>query len=175
MLTLGIDPALTATGLCLVRDGEPLEWLTLRTNAKDDLDRRIAGLAKQVAAQLAGHRPEVCAIEEPYVATWERGAKGMGQAADAMNLARLATALAVEATKAGALVVMIPPQEGFRALTGSPKGDKAGHVRMANARRGRLARLEEGDHHLADAFGVALAGEARARHGARVAGEDGAE
>ena len=165
MLTLGIDPALSATGLCLVRDGEPLEWLTLRTRAKDELDRRIAGLAKQVAAQLAGHRPEVVAIEEPYVATWERGSTGMAKAADAMDLARLVTALVVEATRAGALVVMIPPPEGFRALTGSPKGDKSCHVRMANARRGRLARLEESEHHLADAYGVALAGEARARFG----------
>jgi len=163
MTTLGVDQSLKATGLCILRDGEPVEWLTLRSNPRDDLDRRIAGIAKQVGVQIVGCQADVVAIEEPYIATWERGAKGMAQAADAMDLSKLTQAIAIEAARAGAQVVMVAPSDGFRALTGSGKGDKAMHVKWANMRRGRLPKLKDGEDHCADAFGIALHGERAAQ------------
>jgi len=53
----------------------------------------------------------------------------------------------------------VTPSEGFRALTGSGKGDKDMHVKFANLRRGRLPKLKDGEDHCADAFGIALHGE----------------
>ena len=168
MRTLGVDPAISSpTGIALVEDGALVDWLALLVNHADDLDRRIAGLAKAVAVQAQGARVDVVAVEQPYVPTWERGAKLNRKASDAMELTKLTQAIAVEVARVlpEARIVMVDPAEGFRALTGSAKGDKSGHVRMANARRGRCAAFTENDHHAADAFGVALAGEARARFG----------
>lgn len=170
MKILGVDPAVKSpTGLCLVEDGAPVDWLELRTNPKDDLDRRIAGLAKAVGVQIAGCGAEVVAIEQPYVPTWLRGKELAAKAKDAMDLGKLVTAITAEAGRLGAQVILVDPADGFRALTGSAKGDKRVHVVFANLRRGRMPKLKDNEHHIADSFGIALAGEARVKHEERMA------
>lgn len=168
MKTLGVDPAVSSpTGIALVENGVCLDWLELRSNPKDDHERRIADMATAVGVQIEGSGASVVAIESQYIPTQERGKVLAAKAKDALELAELVRQISMEAARLGVEVVMVTPAEGFKALTGSGKGDKATHVRFANSRRGRLPKLEDGEDHMADAFGVALHGESVVRHAAK--------
>ena len=163
---LGCDQALNATGLCLLVGDKPQTFLTLRTRATDDADRRMDNIAVQVAQQVTGHGVELLVLEEPYIPTWVRGRKLAAMAREALVLRELGGKIEVAARLAGAQVMWVSPPDGFKALTGSRRGAKAGHVRMAQAYlRSYGLVLEDGEDHIADALGLALAGSSRARFG----------
>jgi hypothetical protein len=138
---------------------------------RDAIRRRTLGDECRLCEQAAGYvrnllaekRPAVVALEKPQVPTWlTTGAELRRKARDTEWLWLLGWYIAREAGAAGAELAVVTAQEGFAALTGSVSGDKVAHVRLANLRFG--LKLRAGEHHVADAIGVALAGEAREGH-----------
>ncbi len=71
MIVLGLDPGLGTTGWGLIQaDGNRLAHLAngqLKTNASAPLPERLADLAAQLEALIAGHRPAAAAVEEVFV------------------------------------------------------------------------------------------------------------
>lgn len=71
MIILGLDPGLGTTGWGLVRaDGNRLSHVAngqLKTDAAEPLPARLADLASQLEALLAGHAPAAAAAEEIFV------------------------------------------------------------------------------------------------------------
>jgi len=164
-MTIGIDPGLANTGVCVLDGGKPVEFETITTKPADgDVTRRIDLIAQRLARVMCEHKPDVVAIEAPYVGTWKRGKELASTASNAMHLAEIVRQLSVIASKFGSEVVMVKPIDGFRALTGSGSGNKARHVQMANLLMPpHLPKLRKTQNHLADALGVAWRGEQKYR------------
>jgi len=144
--------------------------LVKKKRAKRTLEQDLR-LCEQAAGYvrtlLAEKKPAVVALEKPQVPTWvEDGREVRRKAADTDWLWLLGWYVCREVGVAGAELAVVEAQDGFRALTGSPSGDKRGHVMIAN-RRFKL-KLRAGQNHEADAIGIALAGEAREGHEERL-------
>jgi Holliday junction resolvasome RuvABC endonuclease subunit len=167
MTTLGCDQSINATGLCVVTDGKPVAYMTITTSPGEFDGDRMMWIAQQVVLQVRAHNADLVVLEEPYIPKWLRGRELNRKAQEALVLRELGGRIEVEARLAGAEVKWLEPSTGFAALTGRGKGDKLVHVNMANAllRTYGLATLKDSEHHIADALGLALAGERRATAG----------
>lgn len=174
MIVLALDPGLKTTGLCVLDDGLPTYRESIHTRPQRGLTKReqaearevrVRQIAEQVAHAINCHKPDLIGIEEPYHATWLRGKRANATAGDVRTLWQLVGEFREAAGRAGCEVVMVAPEDGFRALTGSPKGDKRTHVFFANQllRRAGMGELKDSEDHVADAMGVGLAAEQRAK------------
>ena len=71
MIVLGLDPGLGTTGWGLIRaEGNRLSHIAngqIRTDTKAPLPQRLAGLADQLEALIAEHRPQSAAVEEIFL------------------------------------------------------------------------------------------------------------
>jgi hypothetical protein len=185
ILTLGLDIG-KHVGWFLLQDEKPVAWGTISSSHPDPVKRRaelvrlFAGdddsdqpMTRPLSAldligtELGDRGKSFVAIESPRVdfGAHKRGnpAEIMRKSLDTLDLWRLAMRFANMAGRfADADLLLIEPEEGHRALTGSPKGDKAMCVKWANMRLVGTPGWEPlkvtPGNHLADAFGLALAG-----------------
>lgn len=174
VIVLALDPGLQTTGLVVLRDGLPVYRESISTRPQRGLTKReqaearevrVRQIAEQVGHAINCHKPAIVGIEEPYHQSWARGAEANRKAADTRTLWQLVAAFREAAGRAGCEVVMVAPAEGFRALTGSTSGDKKRHVWFANQRlrQAGMGELKDSEDHVADALGVGLAAEQRAK------------
>jgi crossover junction endodeoxyribonuclease RuvC len=81
---LGLDPGLGTTGWGLIEaDGNRLRHVAngqIKTDPSAPLAKRLAHLAEQLEALLAGHRPEATAVEEVFVNKNPQSTLKLGQA-----------------------------------------------------------------------------------------------
>jgi crossover junction endodeoxyribonuclease RuvC len=84
LIILGLDPGLGTTGWGLIQaEGNRLSHIAngqLKTDATAPLPRRLAGLAEQLEAVIAEHRPEAAAVEEVFVNANPQSTLKLGQA-----------------------------------------------------------------------------------------------
>ena len=84
MLILGIDPGLQKTGWGIIeKNGNQLSYLgsgLIKTNASDELPRRLAYLHEQLSGLLTLWNPNSAAIEETFVNKNPASALKLGQA-----------------------------------------------------------------------------------------------
>lgn len=87
-IILGIDPGLQKTGWGIIRSqGNRLSYIasgTIRTNAQDDLARRLAHLHAQLSDIIVRFAPDSAAIEETFVNKNPASALKLGQARGAL-------------------------------------------------------------------------------------------
>jgi crossover junction endodeoxyribonuclease RuvC len=81
---LGLDPGLGTTGWGLIQaEGNRLAHLAngqIKTNPSAPLAQRLAGLADQLQALIAEHRPDSAAVEEVFVNANPQSTLKLGQA-----------------------------------------------------------------------------------------------
>lgn len=118
MITLGIDPGTARLGYGLIESGDnPLliDCGVIETAAGADMPARLAGLYDAVVGLIAGHRPDVLAIEQLFFARNVTTAISVGQARGVVLLA---------AAKAGVAVAEYSPSQVKHAVAGYGKADK---------------------------------------------------
>jgi crossover junction endodeoxyribonuclease RuvC len=148
MFVLGIDPGLTVTGYGLVRKSRTVEAVAagvIRTDPKAETGSRLLELHRTLSALIAGHRPEVMAIEQVFTNRNRQSAIGVGRAAGVAMLA---------AAQSGLRVHEYVPTMVKSAITGDGRANKEAVQRMV-ARHLNLADLPRPDD-AADALAVAL-------------------
>jgi len=161
-----VDPGLQATGYAVLAGEAVLDHGCLR------YDRRCGSAAQRRELYREGFRALLqrwaageshvhVVFETQFVNVRERGARGQARANAALGLAVLRGALESVAREGGAEVHHAPPQAGKRALAGVSDAGKDTMIRMARARLG--LNLLRKDEHVADAAGLALAGQNAAR------------
>ena len=150
MLVLGVDPGTIITGYGLVEcgDGETalIECGAVRAPAKNPIERRLWLVHTGIRAIIQRARPDVIAIEEPFVVRAPR------RAALAVGEARAAVMIA--AAEAGAPIFQYPPAKVKQAVAGYGGGDKEQVRRMVEMITG--ADLSEHPLDVSDAIAVAL-------------------
>ena len=162
---LGLDPGLSL-GWALLRGDNLLGYGTFRADRNLPRDRReqqYGQLAALAGRLLDEKRPGLVAIEEPYTPTWARGKELNRRAREALQLSKLVILLVAEAARRGLETVMVKPEDGFRALTGSPRNDKRLRRKMVKGRFA-CAGPDPPNEHETSAVGVALRAQAEAAH-----------
>ena len=119
MLVLGLDPGTAITGYGLVRrTGNRLSGIdfgVIRTPAGRPLPERLLAIHHELGRLLAGHRPEVVAVEQLFFCNNARTAMAVGQARGVVLLA---------AAEAGLAVAEYTPLQVKQAVVGYGKADK---------------------------------------------------
>lgn len=99
MIILGLDPGLGTTGWGLIRaDGNRLSHIAngqLKTDPSAPLPDRLASLAEQLEAVIAGHRPDSAAVEEVFVNKNPQSTLKLGQARGVVLLCAARSGIAV--------------------------------------------------------------------------------
>ena len=84
MKILGLDPGLGTTGWGVIEaEGNRLRHIAngqIRTDTAATLPKRLAALADELEALIAGHRPEAAAAEEVFVNQNPQSTLKLGQA-----------------------------------------------------------------------------------------------
>jgi crossover junction endodeoxyribonuclease RuvC len=166
---LGIDPGLTRCGYACVdagptstAAGRAVSLGVLRTPAANPLPQRLAELRDELAALIAGLRPDVVAVEQVFFQVNVRTAMSVGQASG--------LALA-EAAAAGCEVVQYTPNQVKQAVAGWGGASKEQVQRMVQVRLGLSSPPRPAD--AADAAALALCHLAMAPMRHRVAAATG--
>lgn len=146
-MILGIDPGLASTGFAVLA-GTPsrpalVEAGTLRTSPRRPHAERLRTLHDGVADLLGRHAVEAAAIEAWFVHPVSRSAMGMAEARGAILVA---------VAGAGVPVTEYAPNTIKQAVTGVGSADKA----QVRAMVARLARIDPGTDHAADALAAAI-------------------
>jgi crossover junction endodeoxyribonuclease RuvC len=119
-LILGLDPGLGTTGWGLIRaEGNRLAHVAngqLKTDAADNLPRRLSHLGSQLEAIIADHAPEAAAVEEVFINKNPQSTLKLGQARG--------VALMV-AARAGIDVGEYAPRLVKKAVVGTGAAEKA--------------------------------------------------
>ena len=119
MRIFGIDPGSERTGYgCVETDGRRTHLVAcgaITATAADSFPDRLARIHRELAAQLAAHRPDCVAIENLFHANNVRSALKLGHARGVAMLA---------AVEAGCEVVEYTPTEIKRAVVGYGRAEK---------------------------------------------------
>jgi crossover junction endodeoxyribonuclease RuvC len=157
MIILGLDPGLGTTGWGVIRaDGNRLSHIAnghIRTDAKQDLPRRLILLFDALAEVIAAHQPGAAAVEEVFVNDNPQSTLKLGQARGVVLLA---------AGRTGIAVGEYAPRLVKKALVGTGGADKVQvHAMVQRLLPGvRIAGADAADalavaithaHHLASA------------------------
>ncbi|HEX9842091.1 MAG TPA: crossover junction endodeoxyribonuclease RuvC [bacterium] len=165
MRILGIDPGSRFTGWGLLhREGNRTHYLasgTLRLNPARPLSERLLHLSDAIAALLAEHRPEQCALEQIFTAKNARSALVLGHARGVIVCAVAREGVALhEYTPAQVKQAVVGQgragKQQMQQMVAMLLGLRAGHGR--NGHNG--AALQEDE---ADALAVALTHAAASR------------
>jgi crossover junction endodeoxyribonuclease RuvC len=146
---LGIDPGLAATGWAVLGPGPQKPCLiacgTIRTTPADDAAARLVKIARGLRDAIAGHAPQVAAVEHALVARSAQSALALGQARG--------VALLVSA-EFGLPVHEYLPMHVKQAVAGYGHAEKSQVERMV----ARLVTLTgaPGSSHAADAIAIAI-------------------
>lgn len=70
MIVAGIDPSLTATGIAILRDGQPTTPTKIGYPGRDgashtDRARRVVALTREITKHIHNHNPDLVIIESP--------------------------------------------------------------------------------------------------------------
>lgn len=70
MIVCGIDPSLTATGIAIIRDGQPDKPICIRTDGRADANdiqrvRRVGAILHEIKRHITQHDPDLVLIEAP--------------------------------------------------------------------------------------------------------------
>jgi crossover junction endodeoxyribonuclease RuvC len=120
-----------------------IAWGVIRTRPATPHAERLRAIHDGVAELLAEHEIESAAIEDWFVHPVSRSAMGMAEARGAVQVA---------IAGAGVTVTQYSPNTIKQAVTGNGAADK-GQVRAMVT---RLARVEPGSDHAADALAAAI-------------------
>ncbi len=146
---LGIDPGLTVCGWGLVRGGHKPSYVacgTVRTRAKEPIERRLLRLHDALLAVIAEHGPVEVAIEEQFVGSVAP------MSALAIGQARAAAVLA--AARAGLPVSFYSPAAVKSSVAGFGQSDKRQVQAMVRMLLALPADPQPAD--AADALAIAL-------------------
>ena len=64
LLTLGIDPSLSSTGLVFLLDGKPMSHRRLKTNPKEEKEQRIWRICYSISSGLYKYQPDFIIMED---------------------------------------------------------------------------------------------------------------
>lgn len=145
---LGIDPGTRATGWALLEVApEPRLVLydVIAPAASLPVDARLLAIFETLRIVIGDHRPDVLALEEPFVGANVRSAMAVGEARTAAVLA---------AGLAGVPVHRYPPARVKQVVAGDGRGDKAQVRQMLALQLGIPAAPD--DLNASDAAAVAL-------------------
>jgi crossover junction endodeoxyribonuclease RuvC len=150
MFVLGIDPGLTRCGYgCLDWSGpnrvRAVSAGVIRTEASEELPKRLATMHKEISALIDEFAPGVLAIERVLFQVNVSTAMAVGHASGVVMAA---------AAMAGCDVIQYSPNEIKLAVTGYGAADKQQVERMVRAQLGIEHELKPVD--AADAIAVAL-------------------
>lgn len=120
-----------------------IAWGVIRTRPATPHAERLRAIHDGVAELLAEHEIESAAIEDWFIHPVSRSAMGMAEARGAVQVA---------IAGAGVTVTQYSPNTIKQAVTGNGAADK-GQVRAMVT---RLARVEPGSDHAADALAAAI-------------------
>lgn len=177
MVTIGFDPGTANVGWAVVEDGKHVTSGIISGSGKTKWPIQRGLFLPHLQRLIGTYRPDLVAVE----GTQMSGRVDDGKSAQAVfsmgiNTQRteeLAGLIIAMGARIGADSIRIHPQTGLSRL-GLKRGATDGQVaKMFTAMTGIKLRATEA--HQARALGVALAGEARAAHGATLAGLDGTE
>jgi crossover junction endodeoxyribonuclease RuvC len=117
---LGLDPGLGTTGWGLIEaDSNRLRHVAngqIKTDSSAPLPQRLAHLAEQLEALLAGHRPDTAAVEEVFVNKNPQSTLKLGQARGVVLMC---------AARAGIAVGEYAPKLVKKAVVGTGSAEKA--------------------------------------------------
>ena len=126
MLVLGLDPGTITTGYGLrtgdSSDAELIKCGAIRAPAKHPIEHRLWHIHTEVSALVKREKPDVVAIEKPFVVRAPR------QAALAVGEAR--AVIMIAAVGAGIPVFQYPPAKVKQVVAGYGAGDKEQVCRM---------------------------------------------
>jgi len=147
VIVLGIDPGLANTGYGVVRRaGSRMEVLahgTLRTRAATRTEERLLALHDGLAEVIAGHAPDVAAIEAFFVHPVSKAV---------MVMAAARGALLVSCAQGGLSVAEYTPTAIKQAVSGNGRAGKDQVRGMVT----RLTGVDADTDHAADAIAVAI-------------------
>lgn len=150
MRILGIDPGLTRCGYGVIdatagRRATLVDVGVIRTDAGDELGRRLVGIASGIDRVLDAHAPDAVAVERVFAQHNLRTVMGTAQA----------SGLAIErAARRGIPVATHTPSEVKAAVTGYGSADKAQVQAMVQRILGLAAAPRPAD--AADALALAI-------------------
>jgi crossover junction endodeoxyribonuclease RuvC len=147
---LGIDPGTAVTGYGVVdgdtkRTGQLVECGVIRTNARQEVSKRLCTLYDGVVELISRHTPTAVAVESAFYHKNVRTTVTLGQARGVVLLA---------ATKAGLKVTEFPPATVKKSVVGEGRAVKKQVGYMVQ----RILRLKEppAPDDAADACAIAL-------------------
>lgn len=116
--TLGFDPGTQATGYGVIRgDKRPMlvDFGTIRPKTGEPLELRLKAIYERALELIDEHKPDVVAVEDPFVGKSARSALVLGQARGVLLLA---------AAVSGVPVASYPPRSIKAAVVGRGGADK---------------------------------------------------
>ena len=156
LVTLGLDPSLTATGYALVSDGKLLAAGVARTKPSDGSEATRQGIICAAVMQAVRECPQavtLAGIETQHAQGGDPKTQ-RARAASAMLVAFVRGGLTAELRARGIPVVEVTPQAAKVALTGRGDATKRQMQEMSHQRFGVTLAQDA-----ADALGIGLAAE----------------
>lgn len=157
MRVLGIDPGLGRTGYAVV-DGSPGRLTLIAADRIDTVPQteeamRLVSLFEMVAGIVAGHAPDVVAVEQLFFSTNRR---------TAMRVSEARGVIVCAVARAGVPVAEYTPTQVKQAVCGYGGADKRQVARMTQS----LLALDTNRDDVSDACAVAVCHHHRAHLGA---------